>query len=241
MGISTIGTTMTKPDLTIIFLTANEHPQHWVDFQWETLKKAAGDFPIIRVTKDQSETAEKYGCSIVYDNEPQSHLNMYRQLLKACKLATTPFIATAESDTLYPRDHFLFYRPPLDAVAYDLSRWMLFTWKPELFSLRRRISNCTLIAPREYYIDALEERYGKNTPPTERIGEVGRLLHEEALGLKPRKAIEIWCKVPTIQVNHPNGTNYREAQNPTRKNLGEIKALEIPFWGKPQDLAKEYR
>lgn len=245
-------TNSTTNDLTIIYLTASEHPSHWEDFHRRHLLEAVGDYPIITVSRKpvnntmevngQLVTVAKLSDRLILDIEPQSHRNMYRQLLKACKLATTPYIATAESDTLYPKEHFTFFRPKLDEVAYDMSRWTLFTWKPDLFSLRYRISNCTLLAPREYYIEALEERYGDNaTCRQDIIGEVGRHLHEETLGITPRKSVNVWCPMSTVQINHENGTNYREAHHPKQKRMGEVKAYEIPQWGRAVELAKEYR
>lgn len=227
---------MQNKDLTIIFLTANEHPKGWTEYHKKILVEAAGEYPIITVSRKPVDL----GTNII-DTEPQSHLNMYRQILRIAKLVTTLFIATAESDALYPKEHFTFYRPPLDSVSYDMSRWSLYTWNP-IFSLKRRISNCTLIAPREYLIECLEERYGDSSKcPPERVGEVGRHIHEKALGITLRNAIEVWCDAPTVHVNHENGTNYREAHHPRRKRLGEIKAIEIPYWGRAENIIKEYK
>jgi len=222
-------------DLTVIFLTANEHPEHWTNFHRQHLLEAIGNYPLI------VSTFKPLGFkNEIIQTEPKSHRNMYRQLLRACKLATTPYIAVAESDTLYSPEHFVFYRPPMDTVAYDMSRWVLFTWRP-IFSIRRRINNSTMIAPREYLIDALEERYGDNSKiRDDRAGEVGRHMHEDALGLKRRNAIEVWCYHPSIQLSHPNNISFKEAHHPTRKTLGEIKALEIPVWGRAEDIAREY-
>lgn len=236
-------------DLTIIYLTGNEHPEHWDKFQWETLLKAAESRPIIPVVRSRH-AYEKFllagYTNVILDEEPKSHWNMYRQLLKACKLATTPYIATAESDVLYSAEHFKFYRPPMDAVAYNMSRWMLFTWHPRWYSLRYRISNCTLIAPREYYIQALEERYGDNAiisreASQEIVGEVGRHNHEKILKLPLHNCVQVWSKVPVIHLNHENGTEFKNAHHKRRKNPGEIRAFDIPDWGKAKDLVKQYR
>lgn len=234
----------TNKDLTVVFLTANEHPEHWRKFHAEKLLEAVGSYPMITIhrTEELNFTSDQY----ILDTEPQSHYNMYRQLLKAAKLATTPFIATAESDTLYPKEHFTFFRPKMDEVAYDMTRWTLFTWRPDFYSLRYRISNCTLIAPREYLIDALEERYGDNAKISpelskERVSEVGRHIHENALGLPRRNTKQVWCHFPTVQINHPNGTNFKQVDHPYMKNPGEVKAYDIPGWGKASDLVKEYR
>lgn len=224
-------------DLTIIYLTGNEHPAHWTEFHKQKLFEAAGNYSIFTISKLPTDI----GTNIIQD-EPQSHRNMYRQILKACKLIETPFIAIAESDTLYSPEHFTFFRPPMNAVAYDMSRWSLYTWGTPIYSLRRRIANTTLIAAREYLIDALEERYGDNSQCIDdRVGEVGRHIHEKALGLKLRNAIEVWCHKPSVQVNHPNGIGYNQMHHPTRKRLGEIKALDIEVWGKAGKLIKNYR
>ena len=38
-------------DLTIIYLTANQHPEHFIKYQIDILKKAAEGFPIISVSR----------------------------------------------------------------------------------------------------------------------------------------------------------------------------------------------
>lgn len=218
-------------------LTVGEHPAHWEEFHKQKLLEAAGDYPIIT----SSIKPLDWGLNIL-QTEPISHRNMYRQILRACKIATTPFIGIAESDCLYPPEHFKFFRPPMDAVAYDMSRWLLFQWKPELYSLRRRVTNATLIAPREYLIDALEERYGDNsTVPDDRVGEVGRHIHEKALKITLHNLVEFWSPVPLVQIYHMNSIFWQQAHHPTRKRLGEIKAYDVPVWGKASELIKEYR
>src|SRR6185295_1862394 len=130
---------------------------------------------------------------------------------------------------------------PMDTVAYDMAKWSLYTWRP-VFSMKRRICNANMIAPREYLIDALEERYGDNsTVPDDRVGEVGRHIHEKALGITLHKAKEVWCYFPSIVFNHPNAIGIKQAHFPFKKTLGEMKALEIPGWPRAEELVKEYR
>ena len=223
-------------DLTIIYLTFNEHPEFWTQFHQQKLFDAIGDFPLITVTNKPLGLLGKEIIQTEY-----SHHNMYLKILEATELAETPYVAIAESDVLYHPEHFKFYRPPKDAVAYDMSKWNLFTWEP-VYNMRRRIINSTLIAPRWYLIEALRERYrGNILCPPERVGEVGRHIHEKALGITLRNAIEVWCPYPSVIVDHPNGIGYKQAHNPTRKRLGEIQAYDIPYWGKAEELIKNYR
>jgi hypothetical protein len=221
-----------EPDLTIIFLTLNKHPQNWVDYHRSILEEATGDYPIITVSREPYEL----GYNIIDYGEP-SHLNMYKQLLRACKEAKTDYIATAEDDALYPPEHFNFFRPPMDTIMYDMARWSLYWWTP-VYSVKQRVSNCTLIAPRLEYIDALEEKLSKlHDGNLHYVSEVGR--YERQLGLRPRKVLtNVFCEVPTIHFNSPAGTD--PLANQTRKRLGQMKAYDIPYWGKADKIIGEY-
>lgn len=222
-------------DLTVIYLTANKHPENFKQYQRAALLLAIQKYPMIVVSREKDPFTD-LGYQNIVENNPKSHSNMYWQLLQAAKIASTEYIATAEDDVLYSREHFNFYRPPSDAVAYDMSRWSLFTWKP-IFSLKQRVSNCTMIAPRKYLIEALEERFAKYSPdnfPPQLVSEIGR--YEKNLGITQRNMVKVYAEVPCVQFNHPNGTDSTEQ----RKKLGQIKALEIPHWGRAEDLVKLY-
>lgn len=223
-------------DLTVIFVTANLLPKHFVEVHRATLLQAIQGHELITVSRKPMNLGKN-----ILDTGEKSHLNMYLQMLNAAKVATTPYIATAEDDVLYPKEHFSFYRPPLDTFAYNMHRWSLYTWKPKLFSMKRRKSNCTLIAPRELFIEAWEERFRKHPYdqyPRQWVGEVGRNNLERWLGVTQRKSVEVWSETGVIHINHPDGTDITMGK---RKKLGEVKATEIPFWGKALDIAREYR
>ena len=222
-------------DLTIIYLTANQHPESFARYQRGVLLDAIGDFPLITVSREPLEPM--YGTALI-DDGPKSHENMYRQLVAAARLATTPYIAVAEDDALYPPHHFREFRPQLDQVSYDRNRWSLFTWT-NMYNIKDRISNCTMIGGREYYIDAWEERWRKfpDGLPPHRVSEIGRNNQEEWMGVSLRNRVDWWCTEPTVHVNHPNGTDSTEF----RKRMGRVRAYDIPFWGKATDIIKEYR
>lgn len=222
-------------DLTIIYLTANKLPEHFANFQRKILTEAVSSHELISISRIPMD----FGKNIL-DTGEKSHLNMYLQMLNAAKVATTPYIASAEDDVLYPAEHFNFYRPPLDTFAYNMHRWSLYTWKSNFFSMKRRKSNCTLIAPRELFIEAWEERFARhpyNQYPLQWVGEVGRNNLETWLGVTLRKNVEVWSETGVIHFNHFEGTDITLG---TRKKPGEVKAIEIPFWGRAEDIAKEY-
>lgn len=228
---------MKKPysgDLTIIYLTANQHPKHFTHYQREIFKKAAEGFEIISVSREPIEL----GINIV-DTAKKSHLNMFKQLVKAAKMAKTSYIAAAEDDVLYSREHFTEFRPPMDAVSYNMLRWSLFIWY-DFFNILDRISNCTLIAPRDYYIEAWEERFRKypgDSMPVSYISEIGRNNKERWMGVSERNCIKWKSSVPVIHINHLQGTDSLLR----KKRPGRFRAYDIPYWGRAKDMIKEYR
>lgn len=226
-------------DLTVIYLTANQHPDSFAQYQRQVLLEAIGDLPLIVVSRKPISFIRGTLTQHILDDAPKSHLNMYKQLVEAAKLATTPYIAVAEDDALYPAAHFTEFRPKLDEVAYDRHRWSLYTWTG-LYSVKDRISNCTLIAGREYYIDAWEERFRKypeDSMPAHRVGEIGRHNLEGWMGVSERKQVDFWASRPTIHVNHVNGTD----SVGQKKKMGIFRASDIPYWGKAEDLIARYK
>src|SRR3990167_985746 len=137
-------------DLTIIFLTVNKVPYKWAEYHKSVLLEAIGDTPLITISKKPLD----WGMNLIQEEEP-SVSNIYRQVLRGAKLATTPYIAIAEDDTLYHKEHFTF-RPPMDTYGFDGHRWGLFTWGKPTYYYKDRISNACMIAPRELVISALE-------------------------------------------------------------------------------------
>lgn len=236
-------TNTTQSDLTVIYLTMNKLPKKWQEFQLKHLKNAIEGYSVISVSREPM----KFGVNLI-DVETPSYWNIYMQILRACKIATTPYIAIAEDDVLYTSEHFSNFRPPMDAVSFDRSRWSLFSWDKEpIFCLRQRVSNCSVIAPRLLMIEALEERKNKYPDglPNEKVGEVGRERIERRLGLTLRKSVDWYCHNPIVQLNHlyGNDTGKHERLRDGRimiKKHGQIKAVEIPYWGRASDIVREY-
>ncbi len=221
-----------EKDLTIVYLTASQLPDQFAEYQRSVLMKAVGDFPIISVSRKPL----NFGHVQLIDTEKKCLSNIYRQLLRAAKEATTEFIATAEDDCLYHESHFTFYRPKPDEFAYDQNRFSLFTWGDPIFSWRNRRSNSTLIAPRKLLIEALEERFAKwpDGTPDNITGEVGRGRVERNMGITVRNCIDAYNKISVIFINHEYGSEDRQRTH--RKSLGPIRAYDIPHWGRASDI-----
>lgn len=224
-------------DITIIFLTANEIPESFSKFQTKILVEAVGDTPIISISRKPIDL----GINLI-DTEEKSYINIYRQMLRGAKLATTEYVAVAEDDVLYPKEHYELRPPDMNTFLYNQNRWALFEWNSEMYSWRNRKSNCTLIAPRKLLIEALEERFTKypnNTMPQQFAGELGREMVEKGLGVKLRKSVEVFSEVSVIQINHNTGTEDRQKRH--RKSLGKMKCYDIYKWGKSSNLIINFK
>lgn len=235
-------------DLTVVFLTAQKMPTRWEKFHRVHLLAAVEDRPMIVSSIEPMDLGRPNTEYIIQDG-PFCAWSVYRQMLRAARIATTKYLGIAENDSLYPRRHFSDFRPPDDAVAYDFSRWSIFSWKGEqaFYSAIRKHGNFTMIGPRKLVVEALEEReakYPNGTMPIhgrDLAGEIGRPDIEKGLGVKRNKLVEWYCIDASINLCHERGLSptYVNTRGVERKP-GEMKALEVPYWGRAADIAAIY-
>jgi len=228
-----------KHDITAIFLTNNEVPEKWAGFHKKCLLEALDGAPLIIMSRKPMDWG---GNTInVLQDKPRSMSNIYYQLLRGAKLATTDYIAVVEDDTLYPREHFL-QRPNRDCVGYNMNHWHLFTWGQPMYNWRNRRGNYSMLSYRKLVIEALEERFAKypKGTPDNITGEVGRAMVERNMGITLRKVQEFETTVSIINFNHDEVAS-DPMQREHRKSWGHIQALDIPKWGRAEDLVKKWR
>jgi len=233
---------ITKNDLTVIYYTANwldTHNPYFLENTKRQLLKAIGDLPLISV----SQKPMAFGTNICVGDIGRSHLNVYRQIMIGARAAKTKYVAMAEDDILYSYEHFHTYLPEKDRFAYDMSKWSLFTWtNPPLLSFRnnRKVVN-SLIAKRDMLVEAMEERFAKFPDESKinlsRWGDPGR--YEKDLGVTVRETEEFYSTVPNIVFSHPEAFGYLSRGK--RKRLGDMRAIEVPYWGRAGDILKLYR
>lgn len=228
---------MSNKDLTVIFLTVNKLPEKWVAYHKKVLLEAVGDYPIITVSSKLM--PDMPGENIIQD-KPICASNVYFQMLRAAKLAKTPYIAIAEDDSLYPYKHFHSFRPPMDKFAYNMNRWAVLTWGKPTFFWKSRLSNLVLIAPREYAIEALEERFKKypNGMPEDCCGELGRYGIERKLKLTQRGATSFETKIPVINLNHIYSIDPYEQKKV--KKMWPTQCFDLPHWGSAENVVSKF-
>jgi len=237
-------------DLTVIYYTSNwldTHNPHFLRNTRKVLEQVTRDMPIISVSqKPVTFSGVTDHTNICIGDIGRSHLNIYKQILIGCEAAKTEYVAMAEDDILYSFDHFHTFRPSKDTFAYDMSKLSIFTWtKPPLFSFRtkRRVVN-SVIARRKLVISALEERFkrievlqheGMSIEQIEsRWGDFTR--YEEQLGVKVQTAEEFYSVIPNIVFSHEHALGY--VSRGKNKRLGDIRIIEVPYWGRAEDVLK---
>jgi len=215
-------------DTTALFYTAEEAPDYFRASLQVKLLEALDGIPLVVIKKPS--------------DLPRSQAQIYRQVLQGAKEATTKYVACCEDDVLYSPEHFKF-RPKPGHWGYNMNSWSLFTWGEPMFTYkapggRRNLNG--LICERQMLIDYLEERFRLH-PDDSKIdiniyGEPGK--YDNQLGTTPYPSQDFYCNPPNIVFSHQ--TNLQFAGLGTRKALGQIRATEVPYWGKASDIVGLY-
>lgn len=223
-------------DLTIIYLTANIISNYFANNTWAQLQKAAQGIPIIAVSHKPMAIDDQ---NIVVDL-PRSQASIYRQLLIGAMEAKTPYIAVAEDDVLYSPEHFKF-RPKPKHWGYNMNAWSIFTWGEPLFTYkapggRRNLNG--LICERDMLLDHLERRFElwPDEVDINIFGEPGK--YDNQLGTTPYPSEDFYTNPPNIVFSHQQNLQFEGLG--TRKALGQIRATEIPVWGKAESIRRMY-
>ncbi len=157
------------------------------------------------------------------------------------KQIETKYMAFVEDDTLYSPEHFKYRPKNPNHFAYNIACWGIYTWSsPPIFSYKGRRNNNGLICETKLYIDAMEERFTKW--PEE--GEIDLSIwaepgkYERQLGVKVRETETFYTDPANIMFSHKEGLSYFGLGS--RKRLGEIRAWDIPYWGRADKIIKFY-
>ena len=240
---------VTPDDLTVIYYTSNQleaNNPYFVSNTKAQLLRAVGDLPIVIVSHKPTMFGTN-STNIVLGDIGRSHLNLYKQILIGCKAAKTKYVAMAEDDIFYSYQHFHSELPKGNYLLYDMCKWSIFTWtKPPQYTYRDRLVVNQLIAPRDYIVEALEERFArvkellktrKEADIIKYWGDPGR--YEALLGVTVRQREHFFSSVPSIVFTHDNAFGF--LNHGTHKRLGNPRAYDIPVWGHVNNMMKLYK
>jgi hypothetical protein len=215
-------------DLTIVYYTANRISPFFENNIVNSLKEVAGNTKIISVSWKPMDLGE----NILFEGIAPSCYYIYKQVLIGAERATTKYVACAEDDTIYTKEHFAF-RPPDDTFAYNESHIEIYKGN---FIHRNQRNMSTCISNRELMVDTLRRRFEKfpnfldsKKGETRHFSEPGR--HERKLGLPEVKMMGFSTDAPPIVFWH-------------RPSMGGIRQIKVadrletdhPYWGNAKEL-----
>jgi hypothetical protein len=235
---------------TIIYLTDNTLDPVIAAKCREKLIEAAGDNPIISVSQEPVDL----GRNICVGKIGRSWMSLQRQLLAGLEAATTKYVAIAEHDCLYTKEHFNWIPPRDDVFYYNHNFWLLwfsnnhpelkgmYSYWPKRFCLSQLICNRDLLkASTNERIALLQDGYhivkglfGAGEPGVcDRIA-MGKLensperptqLQEYTKGcLTEYESKSFMTETPNVDIRHNS--------NFTGPKRGKNRTYSIPYWGK---------
>jgi SAM-dependent methyltransferase len=231
-----------KNGMTIIYYTDNSLEPTFEKTVQEYLVEAADGKPIVSV----SQKPLSFGENICVGNIGRSHHSLFSQALAGAEAAETRYMALAEHDCLYTREHFSWVPPRDDLFYYNINHWFV-QWNNKLegqYSFFRRKPLSMLVCNRELFIEAVKEKllmlkFGAKI----RKGQVGacepgvcdnrqsfvnlqaamRAAGDDVGKGDPYRAAPFKTRLPNIDIRY--GGNFSGARR-TKKTT-----YSIPYWG----------
>ena len=222
-------------DLTVIMMTPNKVPRSWARFHKKMLLQAIGDTPVITISKKPL----NWGINLIQTE--YGVMNLFNQMLRGFKRATTPYVAMADDDTLYPKEHFQ-YRPPPDKFAYNFNRWHLFTWGPPFYFHKPLPGNGLMIAPRDLAINAIAKRLRSRMAKKYGLrGSLGKELgtHDGARRYDRGEMISFYTHTPVVSFYHEMSMDPLSQRR--RKYAWPVRVYDLPFWGKATKIRSRFK
>jgi len=215
--------------ITIVYYTSNTENSAFEEKIRQILVADSCGLPIISV----SHKPIALGENICVGDVGRSSYNQWRQLQIGAQAAKTKFIALAESDFLYSKEHFTIKVTREDLFYAPLRVFQLCTMKNRVHKfipMYRRYREGTSIVGRDYLLTALESMLGEETwkagiePPS-------KMLPHLFFG---RNSVLYHNTIPVVTFRTDAGMHQHiHDDHPTGID-------ELPFWGNAQNLIKEY-
>ena len=224
-------------DITIVYYTDSCLEEPLASFCRDKLVEAADGKRIVSVSQKPLD----FGDNFCIGEIGRSHLSIFRQVLMGVEQVKTKYVALAEHDCVYHKDHFNWVPPEDGKFYYNVSCWFLRP-KDGMYSYFRRKVLSMMIANTELTLKATIEKVKiLEAGIIIRKGQLGACEYgvcenEKAyvdykatikdLGKDTHKAVAFRTEIPNIDIRHgKNFTGNRKAGN---------RCYELPYWGKFQ-------
>ena len=225
---------MSKPDLTLLYCTANIMPDETAEkIRQNLVEVTEGKYPIISV----SQKPINFGVNICVGEIGKSCYNFFKQMLIGARTVKTKYIANVDDDSLYVAEHFT-HRPSSENVfIYNINTW--FAGDRDFWRQKDMSGMFCHICPTKALIDNLSPRFAMypTAPADQRHwGELGKFDTEFGI---PNALVETFAtKLPLATFE------YRGSLNGKRKRFGvtnpDYYTKYLEPYGNAFDLRKKY-
>lgn len=216
-----------KDLLTVIYYTSNREDEAFEKKIRKRLLKTIGDLPLISVSQKPID----FGKNICVGNVGVSNQNVFRQFQIGCMNASTPFVATAESDCLYPKEYFEFIPKNIYMCCRYDNVWLLYKNSDAGF-VRKASSECAAVWGREIAIRHIEKRL-KGRGMWQKTLEHG---HSVPTLFGHPSWSSFHGDIPVINIKTEKGMHRTHVVNKDQDSRGVKK---LPFWGTAKKIRKE--
>jgi hypothetical protein len=248
-----------KAEITVIYLTDNALDERLAEACKRHLLRAIDGKPLITV----SQKPINFGDNICVGEIGRCGLNIDKQIRVGLEHVKTPFVAIAEHDCLYNKEHFNWTPPTVEKFYYNRNIWHLQYHSeahPEhdgMFSRRKRrnplLLQSQLIAGRDSLLRATEQKIEilsdpkvyKVWPVKPRLGEPGIYSVDRLRQIFKRRGLwHRWadvekyateCEAVTFKTKLPN-VDIRHRNNLTGHRRGYRRRMELTSWGTMEDV-----
>jgi hypothetical protein len=241
-------------DKTIIYITDNKLDENLANFCKKNILESIGDYPLISVSHKPID----FGTNICVGELERNSLSINKQIMKALEVVKTKYIAIAEHDCLYTKEHFSFIPTDDNIHWYNENVWILQLysdrqpeWNGVFSNYPERKANSQLICDTNLMIKSTQDRIDMmgdpawmKKHPSGRIGEAGHIHLPHIMRLSAGKSVRHiraklleymkyegrnWnTKIPNVDIRHKD--------NFTKNRRGPKRIWELPYWGKMEDI-----
>ncbi len=202
-------------DLTVIYYTGHTKPEGFSEKIRQNLLEAIGDLPLISV----SQRPLDFGHNICVGEIGPSGKHSYRQRQIGAAAASTPFVAMAEDDTLYPKEYFAFLPTDPQVLYVCESVWELRATRrhQKCFSHKARTDGA-MITGRECFVAGINLVLDGAEPGL--------------FAISPRQGFT--TEIPVVAFKTDYCLNARSPVSRTQR------VRTLPYWGEAHDLLRAY-
>jgi len=248
---------MKVTDLTILYTTDNALDKILAERCMEKLKEITDGIQIVSVSQKPIDL----GKNICVGDIGRSGISMERQLEAGLEVIDTEYVAIAEHDCIYDREHYDWRPPDKTNFWYNDNCWLLQYDNPKFpdlngqysyWPLRRVLSQ--MICGTDIYRKAVQDRIKViNDPdwihhwPTGRMGEPGAADYKSMMKISRHKELRhlrqhiknyiINYNAKDFKTEIPN-IDIRHGSNLTGPRRGRNRTFNLKPWGTMQELLR---